>query len=233
MRAAIIVHEPGQGAGRVGTRLRERGVETVDIEVCPVVGEPGGSVRIDDPTAFDLIVPTGSRWHVHEPDPIADWIHDEVALVRAADEAGVPVLGICFGAQVLAAALGGSVGPCARSQLGWWSPTTQVEALTGPWFEWHSDGCAPPEEALVLAEDEVAVQAFTLRRNLAVQFHPEVGADILEEWLGMGGAEALVAEGVDIDALLAETQSIEADAFRRCDALVDWFLDEIAVAPLP
>lgn len=230
MRAAIVVHEPGQGAGRVGHRLRERGVETVDVVVCPVVGEPAGALALDDLSDVDLIVAMGARWHVHEPEPIAGWIHDELDLIRRADEAEIPVFGICFGAQLIAAALGGSVGPCSHTQIGWWTPTTRLPQLSGPWFEWHSDGVTPPDGSAVLADDEVAVQAFRIRRNLAVQFHPEVGVDHLRGWLRIGGAEALADEGVDADALVTETERNEADAFRRCDELVDWFLDEIAAS---
>lgn len=228
MRALCVVHEPGQTAGRVGVRLGERGVDLVEVLVSPEVGNPAGSFTAPPPTSFDLVVTLGSRWNVYDRAPIAEWIDDELAYLAAADRAGVPVLGVCFGAQCLAAALGGSVARAARSQIGWHPLTADAGPLDGPWFEWHGDVLTAPSEAEVLAADEVGVQGFRLRRNLGVQFHPEVGADHLRWWLEHGGAEALRTDGVDPDALLAETLRREPDAFARCDRLVDWFLDEIA-----
>ncbi|MEM9135588.1 MAG: aminotransferase [Actinomycetota bacterium] len=222
-----MVHEPGQTAGRVGVRLGERGVDLVEVLISPRVGEPAGSFAAPAPEAFDLVVTLGSRWNVHDKAPIAGWIDDELAYLAAADRAGVAVLGVCFGAQCLAAALGGSVAEAPRSQIGWHPLVAHSGPLDGPWFEWHGDALTAPPGAEVLAEDEVGIQGFRLRRNLG-QFHPEVGVDHLRWWLDHGGAAALRADGIDPGALLAETERREPDAFARCDRLVDWFLDDVA-----
>lgn len=198
--------------------------------VCPAVGGAEGSFDAGDPQDWDLIVTLGSRWHAYDPGPISSWFPDEVEFLRAADRAGVPVLGVCFGAQALAVALGGTVAPCGRSQIGWHVISASSPALAGEWFEWHSDCLRPPSEAEVLATDEVGVQAFRLRRNVGVQFHPEVGLEHLRWWLDHGGEAALCEAGVDVADLLAETRRGEAAAAQRCDILVDWFLDTV-VAP--
>ena len=80
----------------------------------------------------------------------------------------------------------------------------------------------------VLAADDVGVQAFSLRRNAGVQFHPEVTAAHVARWIGMGGDIELARLGIDADELLAQTRAMLDDVRARTDALVDWFLDSIA-----
>lgn len=227
MNALAIVHEPGQTIGRIGVRLRERGVCIVETLISSQVGDPLGTLDVDSPETFDLIITMGSRWNVHNPAPVSSWIHDELNFLKAADATGVPVLGVCFGAQALAASLGGDVSPCQRSQIGWYSPIAELDIFSGPWFEWHSDGFHLPDDAQILAYDDTAIQAFRLRRNVGVQFHPEVGSAHLNWWLDHGGKAALLEAGIDVASLVAETATIEPDAHRRCDRLVDWFLDNI------
>ena len=67
-----------------------------------------------------------------------------------------------------------------------------------------------------------------LRRNLAVQFHPELTATMLAGWLGNGGAAKAKAAGLDPDGLLAATRATEAEARLRAHRLVDGFLDVVA-----
>lgn len=121
----------------------------------------------------------------------APWVAGEVAWIRRAALAGVPVLGICFGAQVLAAALGGDVHRMPAPQVGWEAvPSIDIRALpSGPWLSWHEDAVTPPPGARVLARDEVCVQAFAAGPHLGVQFHPEVTPSIVEGWIDADGRE--------------------------------------------
>lgn len=113
------------------------------------------------------------------------WVADEVAYVRRAALSGVPVLGICFGAQVLSAALGGGVHRLDAPQVGWISVhTADPQALPqGPWLSWHEDAVTPPPRSRVLAQDDVGVQAFAAGPHLGVQFHPEVTPAIVDGWI--------------------------------------------------
>ncbi len=141
------------------------------------------------------------------------WIPGELAFVRAAARADVPVLGICFGAQVLAAALGGDVHRMDAPQVGW-VPVPSVDIRTipsGPWLAWHEDAVTPPPGAKVLAEDDVCVQAFAAGPHLGVQFHPEVTPAIVEGWIAGDGRE--LAERVyDPDELARATRENAARA---------------------
>ena len=112
------------------------------------------------------------------------WVAEEIEWLRAADAAGLPMLGICFGAQALASALGGSVHRLPKPEIGWVTVETRdADRLpAGPWMAWHEDGFTLPPLAYELASNAFGVQSFCHCRHLAVQFHPEVTAAIVADW---------------------------------------------------
>lgn len=116
----------------------------------------------------------------------------ERALLAAAVEAGVPTLGVCLGAQLLARALGACVEPGAASEIGWAPIVVHqpddplVGALAGgaPVLHWHGDACELPEGAVCLASTEATpVQAFRVGAAWGLQFHIEVTAELVAGWL--------------------------------------------------
>jgi GMP synthase-like glutamine amidotransferase len=153
----------------------------------------------------------------------------EATLLREASDAGVAVLGICFGSQLLARALGGQALPAKRAEIGWVQVRTDDPALVprGPWFQWHHDTFTPPAGAVVLADSAVGPQAYTLGRSLGVQFHPEVTNEIVEEWVSLGGDD-LARHGVDPDRLLGETRELAGENRLRTWGLLDAFIDRVA-----
>jgi GMP synthase-like glutamine amidotransferase len=216
MRVLVIRHHDVDEAGFIGAAFAARGAELA-VHLVP---DDGPLPALD---GVDHVIVLGAAWSVYDEASIGHWIGAELAWLRQADQAGVPVLGICFGAQALSAALGGAVAPAARHEIGW----TTIETLApdviepGPWLEFHGDQCLPPAGARILARNEVGVQAFALRANLAVQFHPEVDGPQLKRWLD-GGADATAAQhaGQDPVQFLAETTVREPDAAERADRLV-------------
>lgn len=135
-----------------------------------------------DPRAYDFAAVLGSSASVAGGGP--EWVAHAVGWVRAADAADVPVLGICFGAQVLAVALGGSVHRLTTPEVGWVTVrSNDAERIpSGPWLAWHEDGFTLPPLAYELATNEFGVQAFCHTRHLGVQFHPEVTPAIVAGW---------------------------------------------------
>lgn len=150
------------------------------------------------------------------------WIAREVAFLRAAHDAGVPVLGICFGAQAICAALGGRIERMGSSEIGWFTVDSADEDAVpvGPWLEFHEDRCLLPAAATVLARNDAAVQAFRIGRHFAVQFHPEVDGPQLKRWLDSMGTAAVLSVGLDPDQFLADTIREEPASRARADRLV-------------
>ena len=212
MRVVVIRHHDVDSAGFIAEGFEARGAELA-VRLFP---DDGPLPALD---GVDHIVVLGAVSSVNDPDP---WIAAELDWIRAADQAGLPVFGICFGAQALCAALGGRVEAMEGKEIGWFVvDSTDPEVIpAGPWLEFHGDRCLLPAGAEVLARNELAVQAFRIGRHLAVQFHPEVDGPQLKRWLdAMGTREAELA-GVDPDQFLADTIREEPAARARADRLV-------------
>ncbi|MEM8924201.1 MAG: type 1 glutamine amidotransferase [Actinomycetota bacterium] len=226
-RAVVVAHDPMETAGMVGRRLVDHGFELVELVVTEAADKPRSDVPFVDPADHDLVVVMGSVHSVYDTETIGSWIGRELDFLRAADAAGVPVLGICFGGQALAAAHGGAVIRSERKQVGWYPvPSDRPELSVGPWMQWHYDRFEAPPAAEVLSVDDYGVQAFTLRRNLGVQFHPEVDPDHLQRWFDGGGVEELASLGLDPDPIMADARRHASQ--ERTNTLVDWFLADIA-----
>jgi len=213
MRVLVIRHHDIDSAGFIADAFEARGAEP-SVHLFP---DDGPLPALD---GVDHVVVLGAVSSVNDPDP---WITAELAWLRAADQAGVPVLGICFGAQALCAALGGRVEAMIRREIGW----TMVDSCdhhvvpAGPWLEFHDDRCLPPPAAAVLARNEAAVQAFRIGRHLAVQFHPEVDGPQLKRWLDAHADSGDTTPlGIDPDQFLADTIREEPAARERAGRLV-------------
>jgi GMP synthase-like glutamine amidotransferase len=137
---------------------------------------------LPDPRAYAFVVSLGhdaAAYETHLPAVAA-----EIELLRAAIAHDVPVLGLCFGGQALAAALGAKVERAPTAELGWREITTDDPNLVpaGPWLEWHYDRFTTPAHATEIARTADAPQAFRLGPHLGVQFHPEATVEIVTEW---------------------------------------------------
>jgi GMP synthase-like glutamine amidotransferase len=231
-RLLQIAHDHASPAGAVADQFVERGYDITELLVVPgqQFHDPGVEFAFPDPTGYDAVMLLGAPWSTYDA-AVASWVQPELELLRVADKAGVPVLGICFGGQMLATAHGGRVHAAAAPEIGWHLVHADDPALDGAWFQWHYDRWVTPPDAIEVARNAAASQAFVLRRNLALQFHPEVDAAGLAGWLEFGGRGKAAAAGLDADVMLAHTESMQADAAVRARQLVDTFLDRVAVTP--
>ena len=234
MKALVVTHEETSRPGFVGDRLIERGVDLHVHVMVPDSSRPADfrPLPSDD---FDVLVVTGSYFSVYE-DAIAPWIGAELDLIRRSHDRGTPVLGICFGGQALAAALGGSVERSPETEIGWYRisapDSVDLPISAGPWMEWHHDRFHLPPGAELLASTEICPQLFRMGRSLGTQFHPEISVDLASEWLEAATDDYLASVGVVRSEMLTAIARNEAANRRNCFELVDWFLDDVATAPL-
>jgi GMP synthase (glutamine-hydrolysing) len=179
----------------------------------------------------DLLVVLGGPIGVYETD-VYPFLTAELDAIRARVTAQRPTLGVCLGAQLMAQAMGGSVYPGGRKEIGWGElslssagQSSPLKHLGGvPVLHWHGDTFDLPPGAERLASSPVYEnQAFRLGANLlALQFHPEATARTFERWL-IGHTGELNGARIDIGALRREAERL-APALERAaaDLLSEW-----------
>jgi GMP synthase (glutamine-hydrolysing) len=221
-RTLILQHEAATPPGHMSAWLAEQSAKVEVLRIDEV--EPQAR-----PTDFDLIVSLGSEFAAF--DDSIPFVPREVRLFEEAIESGVPILGLCFGGQLLARVLGSRVYRSQHSEIGWLPVRTNDPDLvgSGPWFQWHFDVFTAPPGARLIAETDVCVQAYVAGRSLGLQFHPEVTPDIMDEWVSVYPHE-LEAEGVDPRGLLEETRRRAVESRAATWRLLDRFRDAVATA---
>lgn len=212
-RVLVIEHERETPGGHV-QRLLERRASSLDV--LPIDVE---TAIVPAAADYDLIVSLGSEFSAADD---FFWIDRELELIADADRSGTPILGICFGGQLLARAFGGEVVRSEQSEIGWLPIGSRDPMFADePWFQWHFDTFTVPPGGITLAANEVGPQAFRIGPHLGVQFHPEVDNEIMEGWV-VAFRHELDDNGVDPELLLAETRRLmpvaEANTERFLDA---------------
>ncbi len=219
MSALVLQHGDWGPPGVLGDWAADRGIA---LEVHRTDLEP--QMPALDGHAF--VASLGSP---HNPtDSHVPEIPAELELLERAVEREVPVLGLCFGGQMLAKVLGGEIEHAPAPELGWIEIETDAPELVpaGPWLTWHFDRFTLPPGARELARTPVAVHAFTHGPHLGTQFHPEATVDIVREWANADRNQRRTG-GVDGDALLDSGAHHAAGAVRAAYRLFDAFWDRL------
>jgi len=184
-----------------GVRYHDAGVQPFDAETL---------------LAPDLLIVLGGPIGVYEREAYP-FITEEIAAVAARLEANKPILGICLGAQMMAAALGARVAPGPVKEIGW-APLTLTSAGrksvlapldASPVLHWHGDNCELPAGCAHLASTQhCPVQAFVREPwQLALQFHLETEPPRFENWL-VGHTVELGKGGIDPRELRAQARTL-------------------------
>ncbi len=224
----IVQNDPVAPAGRLADLLERRGVPARTVvagaETMPELGEVSALVLL------------GGAMGAYETDEYPFLVAEE-RLVADAVDAGVPVLGICLGSQIIASALGGTAYP-APSPEAVFAPVEltshgRVDPVVGTLdgravLRVHADTFDPPPNATILATGGGYLQAFRAGSALAVQPHPEVTPAIFATWRSASFDDLLARAGTDREELEAALQAADAAAGETADMFFGAFLAPVA-----
>jgi GMP synthase-like glutamine amidotransferase len=188
----------------------------IPYEVHRVDLDPGGLPALDEQP---FICSLGSD---HNPnDRHVRAVAAELDYVAQAVERGIPVLGLCYGGQLLASVLGARIERAPEPELGWVRIESEDPALIpeGPWLQWHYDRFTLPPGARELARSPRAIQAFVHGTHLGVQFHPESTIEIVREWARLDAERVPGGERL-AEAGRADAERARADAHRLFDGFL-------------
>lgn len=208
----ILQHEDEGPAARFGDWLVARGL--------PFEVHRAGERPLPDPRGFSFVATLGSVRSAADTD---GWVPEEIAMLRQAIAAEVPVLGMCFGGQALSVALGGAVEVMDVPEVGW----VELEILDpaipgGRWLQYHHDRITLPPGARELARSPAGPAAFTSGQHLGLQFHPEADGAIVDVWARAD--PRLHDAGVTVHELAEQNAKFSAPARDQAYRLFDrWY----------
>jgi len=221
-RLLVLQHIGCEPLGLIEPALKERGMEYRYVR--PFAGEPIPK----DLSGWDGLIALGGPMSANDGERLG-FIADELRLLTKMLEAGMPALGICLGAQLIAKAAGAEVTAGEEKEIGWYPLTLTEEGekdrlLAGlpdtfPVFQWHGETFAIPRGAVRLAGSErYSNQAFRLGEQVyGLQFHLETTAPMIIEWLDLYRDEHAKCGGTvqGRAAVMAKTALLKAAAEQR------------------
>jgi len=217
----VVQHVAGEGPGLLARCLEEHRPAARVVRVDRRESVPRGAA------GAAAIILLGGPMAVYETDRHPH-LRDEILLAADALRLGVPILGICLGAQILAAAAGARVYRGPQPEIGWFETTLSAAGRTDPilgalpaggrMFHWHADTFDPPPGGTLLASSRLyEQQAFRLGpRALGVQFHPEITEEMVDDWTARARPEESAVFGGEPGGA-----RIRADARRHVPALAE------------
>jgi GMP synthase (glutamine-hydrolysing) len=225
-RFVYLVHGRANAEGRVADKLRERGDQVTFISHSDGDPLPG------DLDGFDGVIVGGGAHSVNDTARYP-YMEREIAWVRGAVERGTRYLGLCLGAQILAAAFGGRVAPRpdGAAECGWYpiEPTTAGRPLFDGLervFQFHYEGFDLPSGAVPLARSAAFPnQAFRLGGAYGLQFHPDVRPDMIPRWHAQSSTPRRLG-AQPLDQQLADVPRWDPPASQWLDGFLDRWRQE-------
>lgn len=218
---AIFRHSATEGPAYFATYLDAHRIPWVLLKV------DAGDAVPDDPAAYAGLVFMGGPMSVNDD---LQWIEAETALVRRAVAEGVPTLGHCLGAQLIAKALGAVVSRNPVREIGWGEVTVLGSPLARHWFgdlreflsfHWHGEIFTVPEGATRILESSWCTnQAFVVGPHLGMQCHVEMTTELIRAWCKVWGRELRRVTGPSVQTPEQMEQDID-ERVRALNAVAD------------
>jgi GMP synthase-like glutamine amidotransferase len=217
MSLIVFQHHPGEGASLIGAVMQNHGHRLRHVYLYD--GQPVPS----DLDEVDGVISMGGAMNVGETDQ-HPWIADEMAYLKQAHDAGLPIIGVCLGAQLLAAALGGKVEPMDKPEVGWGEVTLAFPGTIDPLYagitwksmQFHMHGQQitelPPGAAPLASSAHCRTQAFKAGyRSYGFQYHFEWDRKQIEHF---ASDELVRKAGASADQIVRQIDQ-HYDGYRR------------------
>jgi GMP synthase-like glutamine amidotransferase len=212
----IFRHVSNEGPGYLATFLDQRRIPYQIVAI-----DEGAAVppQVDDIAGLVLM---GGPMSVNDPLP---WIAEELQVIRAAVDRGLPVLGHCLGAQLISRALGGVITTNKVKEIGWFEVERMANPTANDWldgipprfevFHWHGETFSlPPGAAPLLTNAHCDNQAFALGNTLALQCHVEMLDEMVADW-----AQVYAADIAPVGSSVQTPAQMTTDLPRRTAAM--------------
>ncbi len=205
----VLQHAAPENLGTIADALNTAGIRPTYARTFDGAPVP------KNPDSFDALILMGGPQSVYETDRFP-YLKEELRLIEQTLKANKPILGVCLGSQLLAAALGAPVTPGTKKEIGWFPITLKQPARTDPLFKeappsfiplhWHGDIFQLPEGAISLASSTLTEhQAFRYGANAyGLLFHMEITPPMINEWTTAFAGE-LQKEGLNGQDILRKT----------------------------
>ena len=212
----VVVHDIDDNLNEMANPIAEAGIlmDTWDVQ-----NDSVGRPDLEKLEQYSGIISLGAHAGVLEEEK-HPWMSHERKIMQWALATETPLLGLCFGSQLLASAAGSRVYKAENGEFAWTKVNMLPEASSDPVmgalgdtadaFQFHYDSFDLPENAVLLGESNGTIEAFRVGSSAwATQFHPEVGLSQQLAWLSTYRG-AFIREGIDIDEQIAKSHELAA-----------------------
>ncbi len=232
MRVHCLQHLKNETLGNIGIWIAKKGHKLTKTL-------PYEDSLFPDPEEFDLLLIMGGTMSVYQEEKYS-WLKPEKEFVGKVIETGKPVLGSCFGAQMIADVLGGKVTKNPYKEIGWHTvrymegknpkdirnselPSCMFPEFTG--FMWHGDTFEIPAGAMKLFESEACSnQGFIYNGNvIGLQFHPEADRQWVRNLIKVSGHELVPGKYIQPEREIYGQESFFENSMNLAFSLMDWF----------
>lgn len=229
----VVVHDIDDHLNEMANPIAEAGIL---MDTWDVLNDSVGKPDLDNLEQYSGIISMGAHAGVLEEDKHA-WMSHERKIMQWALDTETPLLGLCFGSQLLASAAGGRIFKAETGEFAWTKVDMLPEAANDPVigtlgetvdaFQFHYDNIELPKNAVLLGESNGTIEAFRVGSSAwATQFHPEVGLSQQLAWLSTYRG-AFIREGIDINEQIAKSHELAASYRKQAWDLSEAFAKQV------